>query len=122
MATALAIFILVLTNAAGDVFIARGMKEVGDVSAGSAGQALRTAGKALRNRDFLLGFILLVISFSALLSVLSWADLSVVAPATSLVYVVTVIAARFFLNERIDWMRWAGTLLVCLGVALVCLP
>jgi uncharacterized membrane protein len=122
MATALAVLILVLTNAAGDVFIARGMKKVGDVSAVSPGQALRAAGKVLCNGDFLLGFFLLVVSFSALLSVLSWADLSVVAPATSLVYVVTVVAARCFLNERIDWMRWAGTFLVCLGVALVCLP
>jgi drug/metabolite transporter (DMT)-like permease len=33
-----------------------------------------------------------------------------------------LIGARFLLNEHVDGMRWAGTLLVCLGVALICLP
>jgi ceramide glucosyltransferase len=45
-----------------------------------------------------------------------------VIPATAIYYVITVLGAKFLLGERIDLMRWAGTVLVCLGVALVCLP
>ena len=122
MTTALLVLVIVLTNAAGDVLITRGMKEVGDVSAAGVRQALAMARQALCNRHFLMGFVCLAASFFAFLAVLSWADLSVVVPATSIVYVVTVIGAKYFLNEEIDRLRWAGTLLVCLGVALVCVP
>ena len=53
---------------------------------------------------------------------LSWANLSFVVPATAIVYVVTVLGAKFFLEEQIDGLRWAGTVLICFGVALICLP
>ena len=66
--------------------------------------------------------VCLAVSFFSFLAVLSWADLSFVVPATAIVYAVTVLGAKFILREHIDGMRWAGTLLVCLGVALVCLP
>ncbi len=56
------------------------------------------------------------------MTVLSWADLSFVIPATAIYYVVTVVGAKFLLGEQIDRMRWAGTFLVCFGVALICLP
>lgn len=122
MATALMVLLIVFTNAAGDVLITRGMKDVGDVSASGLRQGIAMARQALCSRHFMLGFLCLAASFFAFLAVLSWADLSVVVPATSIVYVVTLMGAKFFLNEEIDRMRWAGTVLVCLGVALVCIP
>jgi len=69
-----------------------------------------------------MGIACLTVSFFSFLTVLSWADLSFVIPATAIYYVVTVLGAKFLLGERIDRMRWTGTLLVCVGVALVCLP
>ena len=74
------------------------------------------------NLNFILGVVCLAVSFFSFLAVLSWANLSFVVPATAIVYAVTVLGAKFILREHIDGMRWAGTLLVCLGVALVCLP
>jgi len=122
MTTALMVAIIVLSNAAGDIFITRGMKRVGEVSTLNLGELLRIAGRVLTNRDFLLGILCLAVSFFAFLAVLSWADLSFVVPATSVVYVVSILGAKFILKEKINRLRWAGTLLVCLGVALVCLP
>jgi drug/metabolite transporter (DMT)-like permease len=61
-------------------------------------------------------------SFFAFLAVLSWADLSFVLPATSLSFVITTLGAKFILKEEISRVRLAGTLLVCLGVALISLP
>ena len=122
MLTALMVLMVVLSSAAGDVFLTKGMKQVGDVSAVSRLEILRTIKRIAGNLNFVVGVTCLAVSFFSFLTVLSWANLSFVVPATALVYVVTVLGAKFFLKEQIDRMRWAGTLLVCFGVALICLP
>lgn len=122
MLTAIMVLMIVLSNAAGDVLLTRGMKETGDISAVSPLDWLRVVRRILSNKNFLLGVFCLAVSFFSFLTVLSWADLSFVVPATAIVYVVTIIGAKFILKEEINRMRWAGTMLVCLGVALVCIP
>ena len=120
--TGLVVLVIVLTNSAGDIYITRGMKQVGEVDGFGLSRVLGVIKRVLTSKDFLLGVFFLALSFFSFLSILSWADMSFVVPATSLVYVVTLIGARFLLKEHVDGMRWAGTLLVCLGVALICLP
>jgi ceramide glucosyltransferase len=122
MLTAFMVLMVVLSNAAGDVFLTKGMKQVGDLSALGAVQLLRTIKRIVSNLNFVLGVACLAVSFFSFLIILSWANLSFVVPATAIVYVVTVLGAKFFLREQIDRLRWAGTFLVCFGVALVCLP
>ncbi len=122
MLTAIMVLMIVSSNAAGDVLLTRGMKKIGDISALSPVDLLKVAKRVLTNRDFMLGVLCLSVSFFSFLTVLSWADLSFVVPATAIVYVVTIFGAKFILKEEINRMRWAGTLLVCLGVALVCIP
>jgi len=120
--TAFMVLVIVVTNAAGDIFITKGMKRVGEIEDFRPARILGVLKQVLACRDFLLGVFFLALSFFSFLAVLSWADMSFVVPATSLVYVVTLVGARFMLHERIDGMRWAGTLIVCVGVALICLP
>lgn len=122
MLTALMVLLIVGSNAAGDVLITRGMKEIGDLSAVSPLQWFRVVKSILTNPNFLSGVFFLTVSFFAFLTVLSWADLSFVVPATAVFYVVSILGAKFILKENISPMRWAGTLLVGLGVALVCIP
>jgi transporter family protein len=122
MLTGFMVLMIVVSNAAGDVLITRGMKEIGDISAVSPLQFLRVVKSILCNRNFLGGVFCLAVSFFSFLIVLSWADLSFVVPATAIVYVVSILGAKFILKENINSMRWAGTMLVCLGVALVCIP
>jgi hypothetical protein len=122
MLTAFMVLMIVASNAAGDVLITRGMKEIGDISAVSPLQFLRVVKNVLSNRNFLCGVFCLAISFFSFLIVLSWADLSFVVPATAVVYVVSILGAKFILKEKISQLRWAGTLLVCIGVAMVCIP
>lgn len=120
--TLVMIAVIVFSNAAGDVLITRGMKKMGEVNSFHPYHLLQLGRRALGNGDFLLGVFCLAISFFAFISVLAWAEMSFIVPATSVVYVVTVLGARFFLKEQIDKLRWAGTFLVCMGVVLVCLP
>ncbi len=122
MLTGFLVLIIVLSNAAGDVLITRGMKRVGEISSLKPKELLGIVKKVSGNRDFLLGILSLAVSFFAFLLILSWADLSFVVPATSLVYVVAILGAKFILKEEVNGIRWAGTFLVCMGVALVCFP
>jgi drug/metabolite transporter (DMT)-like permease len=64
---------------------------------------------------------LLACGFFSLLALLSWQDVSFVIPASALSYVAGALAAKLLLGERLTVMRWAGIVLVSLGVALVSL-
>jgi drug/metabolite transporter (DMT)-like permease len=122
MMTAVTIAIVVLGGSAGDVFITKGMKQIGEISTVHPGELARVVLKVLTNVNFLIGIFFMACSFFAFLAVLSWADLSFVLPATSLSFVITTIGAKFILNEEITRLRLAGTVLVCVGVALISLP
>jgi transporter family protein len=121
MKTAVMIALIVFADSAGDVLITKGMKEVGEISTIKPKELLSIARRVLSNRNFLSGIFFMAVTFFSFLTVLSWADLSLVFPATSLVYVVSTFGAKFILKEAVSLQRWAGILLVCLGVALASL-
>ena len=75
--------------------------------------------EALVNPWVLLGVSLLVLWTLSRMALLSWADLSYVLPITSLGYVLTALMGRVFLLEQVSWQRWAGILLIVVGVCLV---
>ena len=66
-----------------------------------------------------LGILLLILWLLTRMALLSRADLSYVLPVTSFGYVASAVLARFFLNEQITGLRWAGTLLIVIGTVLV---
>ncbi len=68
---------------------------------------------------FLLGVGLLSLWMVSRMSLLSWADLSWVLPVTSVGYVLSALCGKFFLAEQISGSRWAGTLLIVAGTAVV---
>jgi len=119
MRTALFIAIVVLCGTGGEIAVTHAMKRIGEVHHFSPRAVLRVVGQAFRQGWMWLGFALMTLSFFALLALLSWEDVSFVVPATALSYAVGALGAKFLLGERVNRKRWAGVLLVCLGVALV---
>src|SRR5262249_19204091 len=105
-----------------DVYITKGMKQIGEISTVHPRRLVSIAIRVLANKNFLIGVFFMACSFFAFLAVLSWADLRFVLPASSLSFVITTLGARVILKEKISRVRLAGTLLVCLGVALISLP
>ena len=89
------------------------MREVGD----STLTALLP--RAIESPTLWLGTALLIVSFILFAASLSWADLSFVVPAVSMEVVVNVVFASYFLNEIVSLTRWAGVLLISIGVLLV---
>jgi drug/metabolite transporter (DMT)-like permease len=122
MKTAILLAIIVLADSAGDVLLTRGMKQVGEVTTIALKPLLRILRKAARNRNVVMALFFMAIYFFGFLALLSWADLSLAFPATTLVYVVSTLGAKFILKETVTLERWVGILLVCLGVALTSLP
>lgn len=122
MKTAILIAVIVLADSAGDVLLTRGMKQVGEISTIRWRELLAIARKVVGNRSFLSALFFICVTFVSFLTVLSWADLSLVFPATSLIYVVSTLGAKLILGETVTLQRWAGILLVCLGVALTSFP
>jgi len=112
---------IVAASTAGDVLIARSMKTVGDLDEVRARSGFTGAVKAvMRSRTFLAGVFFMAASFFSLLIALSWADVSLVAPAAaSLTFVTNAVAAQFFLDENVDQRRWLAAVFVFAGVALL---
>lgn len=66
-----------------------------------------------------LGFAFIGIGMVVWLMALAQTDLSIAFPIDSMQYIVALIAAKIFLDEKIDMMKLVGTLLVILGIVLV---
>lgn len=112
---------IVLSSTTGEVLTAAAMKSIGDLDEIRAKSGLKGAIRTVVSSPlFFAGVFFLAIAFFALLFALNHLNLSLVAPASaSLTLVTNAIAGRFFLRENVDRRRWASALLVCVGVYLL---
>ena len=99
----------------GDSLLARGMKNLGNVSLHNLPGLLL----AILNPWVTAGILLLLAFFACYMSALSWADLTYVLPATSLSYVLVALIGHFRLHEEISPTRWLGIALIAAGVGFV---
>jgi drug/metabolite transporter (DMT)-like permease len=109
---------IVLTSTTGEVMTAGAMKSVGDLDEIRACSGMKGAIRAVVTCPlFYAGVSFLALSFFSLLFALNHLNLSLVAPASaSLTLVTDAIAAKFFLKENVDRRRWTAAVLVCIGV------
>ncbi len=117
--TLICMILAVSAGTIGDILLAKGMKEMGDISAMNLRGILNVAIQALTTPKLILGTIMLAIFFFLWLAVLSWEDLTVALPMQALNYVLVAFLSQYFLGETVSAVRWAGTILVCIGVMLI---
>ncbi len=117
--TLLVMLLAVSAGTIGDILLAKGMKEMGDVSAMNLRGILEAAYQALTTPKLVIGTAMLAIFFFLWLAVLSWEDLSVALPMQALNYVLVAFLSQYFLGETVSPLRWAGTVLVCIGVVMI---
>jgi uncharacterized membrane protein len=117
--TFLLILLMVIFGPLGNVLLGKGMKRIGTVSLGSAGEALDALSRVLTSGTIWLGIGSLITFFVAYMLVLSWADYSFVQPASAVAYGVVALLAHFMLREVVTPMRWLGVFVICLGVLVV---
>lgn len=112
-------FLVVCASTAGELCISRAMKSIGEVHDFRPMALLRTLGRAVQVGYLWVGLGLMATSFFSMLMLLSMGNVSFVVPATALSYAAGAYGSRVFLGERVAHLRWAGVVLVCIGVALV---
>ncbi|MGA8668725.1 MAG: EamA family transporter [Terracidiphilus sp.] len=117
-AAAVMIAAVIVTSTAGEVLTAAAMKSIGDLDVIRARSGLAGAIRAVLSCPlFFAGVSFLALAFFSLLFALNHLDLSLVAPASaSLTLVTNAIAAKLFLKENVDRRRWTAAVLVCVGV------
>lgn len=106
-------------EAIGVVFLSKGLKQLGEVKQVNAAEIWRVVKAGVANGNILLGVALEAVFFVALLVLLSRSDVSFIWPLTAMGFVLTALAAKFFLHEEIPPMRWLGVLLIMLGAGLI---
>jgi len=127
MKTATVLVLAIFSQTVGDVLLTRGMKLVASTASGAPSGALPAmlqnylgvAIQAARSPEVIIGTLCLIAFFVLYSAALSWADLSFVLPATAFGYVLNVAAGYYFLGERVSSVRWAGALIITLGVVVV---
>ena len=115
------IFVIVAASVTGDILVSLAMKKVGDLGQVYRERGLwRTVKAVLGNGTLWAGVCFMALAFFSLLFALSWADVSLVAPASAaLTFVGNALTAKMFLRETVDRRRWIAAVLVAAGVALV---
>ena len=113
------LFIGLIMEAVGVVFLNRGLHQIGEVSQISFQEVSRIILKGACNKNILLGVLFEALFFGTLLYLMSQAEVSFVWPMTSLGFVFTTLAAWLILHEKIVPLRWAGVLLIVLGAGLI---
>ncbi|MBC7927811.1 MAG: EamA family transporter [Bryobacteraceae bacterium] len=106
---------VVLATIAADYLQASHMQ----TQAGSGvGQA---AASFFRQPKMMVSIIFMAISFGSFVLLLRTADLSFAVPATASSYVFETAMAQWILREKVGRRRWAASLLIACGVALLAL-
>jgi drug/metabolite transporter (DMT)-like permease len=106
-------------EAAGVVFLKKGIIRVGEIKHVNAAEIVRVVKAGLTNPSVLLGVFFEALFFVCLLVLMGESDISFLWPLTALSFVLTTLAAVIFLGERVSSMRWAGVLFIMVGAALI---
>src|SRR5881296_2449796 len=116
MKTAVVLILAMLAQAGGDVCLSQGMRDLGGALQLAEREMVSLILGGLASPTIWLGMGLLGVFFGLYAAVLSWADLSVVLPATALGYVLNGACGAYVVPETVTPARWAGVLLIGLGV------
>jgi drug/metabolite transporter (DMT)-like permease len=106
-------------EAAGVVFLKKGITKVGEVKQVSVAEIVRIVKAGATSPSVLLGVFFEALFFVCLLILLGESDISFLWPLTALSFVLTTFAALIFLGEQVSSVRWAGVVFIMIGAALI---
>ncbi|MBF0558444.1 MAG: DMT family transporter [Nitrospirae bacterium] len=121
MKTFIVIFLATVSAAIGESLLSYGMKKNGEVDLSVLSGWINLVLSVIRNPYVLVGVLCLAVFFFLYLAALSWADLSFVMPLTAMSYIFAALLAKFALKEDVSWSRWAGTVVITLGIMFIAL-
>lgn len=113
------VFVSIILNSIGQLLFKLGMNQIG-VFNFSLSNITGLILKVLMSPALIAGLMLYFLSTGVWFLVLSRAEISYVYPLISLSYIVTAAGGYLFLHEHVSPTRLLGTLIIIVGVVLVC--
>jgi len=117
--TMIIVLIAAVLGGTGHVFLAKGMRPVGDLTEASSDRIGGMVARAVSNPWLLFGVVLQAGFFFIYLLLLSRDDVSLVLPLTAIDYIVVAVLAQYMLGEIVTPIRWMGMGLIVGGVGLL---
>ena len=115
----LILLLAIVTTAAGEMLTKAGLDHLTQQLGEPFSFKWHILWRTFTNWMVLLGFVLIFGAAILWLVVISRVNLSLAYPILALGYIVTVIASWLILKEPLTWQKVVGSLVICLGVALV---
>ncbi len=100
----------------GQILVRRGMQQIGPLENYAPIAICAYFGHALANLNVILGTVLNAVFYFLFLAALSWADVTVVLPLSAIEYCFAAFLAVMLLREQVSPLRWAGIVLIVIGV------
>jgi drug/metabolite transporter (DMT)-like permease len=113
------LLIALVFEAVGVVWLAHGLKQIGEPPQLSVAEIARLIGRGVTNRYLWQGLLFETIFFLTLLVLLKNWDVSLIWPLTALGFVITTLAAKYVRHEDVSALRWSGVVLIVAGAMLV---
>jgi len=105
--------------AVGQILVRRGLLQVGPLENYAPLALLAYFGHALGNLYVIIGTVLNALFYFLFLASLSWTGVTVALPFTAIEYAFAAFLAVVFLQEHVPPLRWAGIVLVIIGVIFI---
>jgi uncharacterized membrane protein len=109
----------VISGTMGDLLSAKGMATHGEIQHFGPRGIAQVLRYITTHRLVVTGIAINAVSFFSFLALLSVADLTFAVPATALSYILKTVLAGRYLGECVLAHRWAGALLVIVGIVLI---
>lgn len=116
--TLVMVLLMVVCANTGDLMLARGMKQIGNVTISLPGLQ-HALWMTIQNASIWIGICFLIGFTLCYMTAVSWADYSFVMPAGAFGYAVQTMLAIIVLHEVVSSRRWIGVAMICVGVLLV---
>lgn len=113
------VFVTVVGGTFGDLLNAKGMAMHGEIEDLGPGGLMRVVRYIATHRLVLLGILADAFSFVGLLALLATTDLAFAVPVTAISNIIKTALARWYLGEHVTWRRWAGAVLVAVGIIMI---
>ena len=115
----IAMTVAAASAAVGQILVRRGMQQVGSLENYAPMALLIYFGQTVSNGYVILGTVLNTVFYVLFLAALSWTDVTVALPMTAIEYGFAAFLAVIFLKEQVSPLRWAGIMLVIIGVIFI---
>ena len=113
------ISIMVIAGPIGNLLLAKGMKQIGEVHYWPPSELLPVFLRIFSSPTIWIGIASLIAFVVSFMLALSVADYSYVQPAAALGYFVIAVLGVLVLHEKVSPLHWAGIVVICLGVSFI---